>query len=100
MKICPTCRKTYHDDGLNFCLEDGTILTVAGTDSPPTMIMPPPAVTNPSPGMVQPPQTQTSWDNQAQYSMQPKKKSKTWMWVVGLLGVGLLLCGGGVVGFG
>lgn len=101
MKICPTCRKTYQDDGLNFCLEDGTVLTVAGVDAPPTVMMQAPPPTNPSPGVVQaPPQIQTSWDNQAQYSMQPKKKSKTWLWVVGLLGIGLLLCGGGVVGFG
>lgn len=26
MKICPTCKKTYDDDGLNFCLEDGATL--------------------------------------------------------------------------
>ena len=26
MKICPTCKKTYDDEGLNFCLEDGATL--------------------------------------------------------------------------
>jgi len=26
MKICPTCKETYKDDGLNFCLADGTTL--------------------------------------------------------------------------
>lgn len=26
MKICPTCKKTYKDDGLNFCLDDGATL--------------------------------------------------------------------------
>ncbi len=26
MKICPTCKKTYDDDGLNFCLDDGATL--------------------------------------------------------------------------
>ncbi len=26
MKICPTCKKTYEDDGINFCLEDGATL--------------------------------------------------------------------------
>ncbi len=26
MKICPTCKKTYDDDGLNFCLADGATL--------------------------------------------------------------------------
>lgn len=27
MKICPTCKKIYTDETLNFCLEDGTVLT-------------------------------------------------------------------------
>src|SRR5687768_10046205 len=26
MKFCPTCKKTYEDDGINFCLEDGATL--------------------------------------------------------------------------
>ena len=26
MKICPTCKKTYNDDDLNFCLADGATL--------------------------------------------------------------------------
>ncbi|HTH39066.1 MAG TPA: DNA translocase FtsK [Pyrinomonadaceae bacterium] len=26
MKSCPTCKKTYEDDGINFCLEDGATL--------------------------------------------------------------------------
>ena len=28
MKSCPTCHRTYTDASLNFCLEDGTPLTV------------------------------------------------------------------------
>ncbi|MDM7921159.1 MAG: DNA translocase FtsK 4TM domain-containing protein, partial [Pyrinomonadaceae bacterium] len=26
MKTCPTCKKTYKDDGLNYCLDDGATL--------------------------------------------------------------------------
>src|SRR6188472_3132576 len=26
MKICPTCKETYKDEDLNFCLADGTTL--------------------------------------------------------------------------
>lgn len=99
MKICPTCRKTYSDDGLNFCLEDGSVLTFATSEAPPTVMMQQPPPTNPNPGMLNQPGIQTSWDTQAQYSMQPKKSSKTWLWVVGVLGIALLLCGGGFVGF-
>ncbi|MGQ0540812.1 MAG: hypothetical protein ACT4O9_03040 [Blastocatellia bacterium] len=98
MKICPTCRKTYSDDGLNFCLEDGSILTFANSNLPETVIMQQPLPTNPNPGMVNP-NIQSGWDNNPQYSIQPKKSSRKWPWVVGLLGIGLLLCGGGIVGF-
>jgi hypothetical protein len=28
MKRCPTCNRIYHDDSLNFCLEDGTSLSL------------------------------------------------------------------------
>lgn len=54
MKRCPTCRRTYSDDTLRFCLEDGTalvpegplndaatlLLDSAGTEPPPTEILP------------------------------------------------------------
>src|SRR5215213_5619125 len=99
MKICPTCRRTYEDDGLNFCLEDGTVLNFSGIDpAAPTIVMNQPRPTNapPSSGIG------TNWDaqNAGQYSMQPKKKSsKTWVWVLGILGLVVLLCGGGLVGF-
>lgn len=102
MKTCPTCHKTYHDDSLNFCLEDGSVLTLAATDTAaPTVMMPAPAPTNPNPPITLNQQgVQTSWDRQQQHSMQPppKKSSKTWLWVVGLLGVVLVLCGGGIGG--
>jgi hypothetical protein len=33
MKSCPTCNRTYTDASLNFCLEDGTPLTVSAPGS-------------------------------------------------------------------
>jgi len=100
MKTCPTCRKSYADDSLNFCLEDGSVLTFAASVAAPTVMMPAPAPTNPNPPITLNQQgPQASWDQLQQHSMQPpKKSSKTWLWVVGLLGLGLLLCGGGIVG--
>jgi hypothetical protein len=98
MKICPTCRKTYTDDGLNFCLEDGSVLTIAASEAPPTMVMPTPPQTTPNAVYPSQPHTQQTWAQQPSYSIQPKKKSKAWLWVVGVLGLGLLLCGGGGVG--
>ncbi|HMO80082.1 MAG TPA: hypothetical protein PKD24_04760 [Pyrinomonadaceae bacterium] len=100
MKICPTCRRTYDDDGLNFCLEDGTVLSVASSEPPPTVMMHQPPPTTPAAALGQTQdEVRTSWDQKPQYTMQPQKSSKTWLFVVGLLGIGLLICGGGVVGF-
>lgn len=56
MKHCPRCREVYNDDQLNFCLNDGELLSVysgneyrppATEDSPPTLMMDPSRVTNP-----------------------------------------------------
>ena len=37
MKVCPNCRQQYTDDDLNFCLNDGGILTKAVDDAAPTI---------------------------------------------------------------
>jgi hypothetical protein len=97
MKTCPTCRRTYEDDGLNFCLEDGSVLTFAPRldTAAPTVVMDRPQPTAPAAGM------DTTWDTKERggYSMQPKKKSRAWLWVLGILGIAVILCGGGVAGF-
>jgi len=99
MKICPTCRKTYQDDNLNFCLEDGSVLTVASNEPAPTVMMSQPRPTEPNTGFGPPPtqQIQSSFGNEGHYSQPHKKSSKTWLWIVGILGILLLLCGGGGV---
>ena len=102
MKICPRCQKNYADDNLNFCLEDGSVLSVApsGQMMQDTIVMTEPRITQPQP----PPSTSTAapppgWQQPQQYPIQPpKKSSKTWLWVVGILGVLVLLCGGGFIG--
>ena len=56
-----------------------------------------------SPAAVQPPTVEPAWGGaspQGGFSMQPqKKKSRAWIWALGILGLGVLLCGGGVAGF-
>ena len=98
MKICPSCRRTYTDQDLNFCLEDGSVLTIAGNVPAETMIMGEPRPTQPNPAFGGQ-QIQSTFDNQPKYSMQPKKSSKTWIWVLGIFAILILLCGGGFVGF-
>lgn len=106
MKICPTCKKSYPDDGLNFCLDDGSVLSFADSDLPETVMMsqPPPTMptmspaqpTNPAGPFGQPHGQQPGWDNRPQFSMQPApKKSRTWLWLLGIFGIGVVLCGGG-----
>src|SRR6478672_5267206 len=52
MKSCPRCGKTYTDETLNFCLNDGELLTLqqpspAGYMDPPTMVIDQARVTDP-----------------------------------------------------
>ncbi|HEX3101959.1 MAG TPA: hypothetical protein VHQ01_09215 [Pyrinomonadaceae bacterium] len=116
MKICPRCQKTYTDDNLNFCLEDGSVLAQAAAPPPQTLhINDPQTIQMNDPRSTQQPSMpsqaggqpgsqpggQPGWNvAPQQYSMQPpKKSSKTWIWVLLILGLVVLLCGGGLVGF-
>jgi hypothetical protein len=81
MKRCPTCSRTYTDDTLRFCLEDGTPLAA---EAPATVPYGAPA----APVYAAPP----AWTPTAL----PPRKRKVWPWVLGaLLLIGLL--GGGVI---
>ena len=79
MKRCPTCSRTYTDETLRFCLEDGTPLAA---EAAPTVAYGTPA----PPGYAAP----TAW------TPTPQKKRKVWPWVLGaFILVGVL--GGGVI---
>lgn len=103
MKICPKCQKTYTDANLNFCLDDGTVLNQAADQSMPETILlnqarptAEPQQFPTAPQQMPQQQQQAGWNTaQPQYSMQPKKSSKTWIWVLLVLGGLVLLCGGG-----
>lgn len=102
MKICPRCQKTYTDDNLNFCLEDGSVLSAMTTPqmAPDTIHMPQ-VPTQPQQVVQSQQPAQPGWNMGAPqpYSMQqPQKSSKMWIWVVLILGGIILLCGGGFVG--
>ncbi|MDQ3179526.1 MAG: hypothetical protein M3Q33_03290 [Acidobacteriota bacterium] len=104
MKICPSCQKTYSDESLNFCLEDGTVLNKSNesenTLPAETVLMNQPHLTNPNQPAGGQTGEQSGWSNQNKFSMQPPvKSSKSWLWVVGILGGLALLCGGGFIGF-
>ena len=91
MKICPQCRKTYEDNNLNFCLDDGTALTT--DQATPTMVMPAPSET-----ATQQAAAPTQWQPPMQQAQPSRSASKMWIWVLLILGVLILLCGGGTIG--
>lgn len=102
MKICPRCQKTYSDEGLNFCLDDGAVLTqsvVANQWLPATVLLNQTPPTNPNQPFGSQSGGPSGWSNANQFSVPPPKKSKAWIWVLGILGGLILLCGGGFAGF-
>lgn len=100
MKICPRCQRTYTDDNLNFCLEDGAALQKGvGNESPETVLMSRPQPTAPA-TVAATQSAQPAWNTSPQpFQPTTKKKSKTWLWVLLVLGIALLTCGGGGVAF-
>jgi hypothetical protein len=95
MKSCPKCRRTYTDEALNFCLEDGTPLTTGPSPlenetqryvAPPTQVYhpAPPVYLPPTPVINRPPQPPPQYG--ARYSPLPppqRKKSSAIWWVLG-----------------
>ncbi len=103
MKRCPQCNRTYTDDALSFCLDDGSPLQSAGApssfDPSATVQYPPPRETTPqptiayNPGQQQPPTPPPSWSPMP--PVQAQKRS-VWPWVLGI-GAVLVFMGIGVV---
>jgi hypothetical protein len=119
MKRCPTCKRTYTDLSLNFCLEDGTPLAADApavdpnatirypsardtAEPPPTEIYhPPPPVVSPRQTAPPPPppprQPPPQWTPAPVTSAPPRKKSNAVWWILGglaavlIIGVGLVV---------
>lgn len=104
MKRCPTCNRTFTDETLSFCLDDGSpLLDASGVGGPPSYnpnIKPPQSMGNaPAPTVAYRPETMPapqptpSWQPGPQ-AAPPARKRRAWPWVVGILGVlGLLFVG-------
>lgn len=95
MKICPKCQQNYADDSLNFCLSDGSALIqkTLNTANQQTVFMNQPTLTNPA----QPFSNQNLRANNS--SAAAPHKSRTWLlWVAGIFGAIILLCGVGFIG--
>ena len=88
MKRCPTCNKTFTDQNLSYCIDDGTPLVSLPDDDEVTKVRPN-TVTEYSTPAYQPPS----------YAAAPEtvKKKKVWPWVVGVASLLILLLVGFVV---
>ncbi len=119
MKICPKCQKTYNDENLNFCLDDGSVLSQSSPPPqadklPETVMMSAPRTTSPN-QPVNNPTSPPTWGHQQQQPQQQSQpawgatpnyqtpqyaqpQSKTWIWVLGILAAVVVVCGGGGIG--
>lgn len=104
MKQCPRCNQTYTDDDLNFCLNDGELLT-SFNDAPPTVFMDPPRVTGQTSWQSAPPPAPWQGSQNVQntpYSVptfsQPSRDQTlpTIALVLGILSVLMICCYGGI----
>jgi hypothetical protein len=104
MKRCPQCNRTYTDDALSFCLDDGSPLLSTGapaSDPGATVQYPQPRDTSPQPTIAfnpgqaaaPPPMAPPSWNPMP--PAVPQKRS-VWPWVLGI-GAVLVFMGIGVV---
>ncbi len=90
MRRCPTCNKTFSDQNLSFCVEDGTPLVAVEPldDGEETIVNPPDSGASAGGGgsapVYQPPGSYVPPGGK-----QPRQKA--WPWVLGFLAVGLLL---------
>ncbi len=97
MKQCPSCKNTYTDDSLQFCLSDGTPLLSAANDAPPTVLM---SFDKQAPERVNIPfdSTPTVFAPPT-FNQNPPAKKGYGLIIGGVLGILLLLIGGGLTAF-
>jgi hypothetical protein len=78
MKTCPSCRKTYEDESMVFCLDDGARLVreAARFDSNATWNLPPPGPTVASPRPTPPTAQSTITSRPEQFQMSPPQVSR------------------------
>ncbi len=105
MKRCPQCNRTYTDDALSFCLDDGSPLVSASApssmDPSATLQYPQPRDTTPQPtiaygpGQMPPPSSPPpQWSPMP--PMVPQKRS-VWPWILGIGAVLVFVGIGGLI---
>jgi len=111
MKRCPQCNRTYTDDALSFCLDDGSPLVSASGPSAPDpsatiqypqprdTSAPPPTIAY-GPGQMPPSSTPPPQTPPPQWSPMPPiapQKRSVWPWILGIGAVVVFLGIGGLI---
>jgi hypothetical protein len=112
VKRCPTCNRSFDDDTLSFCLDDGTPLvrdSASRADSQETLVSPSPPIVPPASSALPPTQTYGQLPGKAtvdasQFNLPlahahipAPRQRRTWPWVVGILAIVLIVIGGIVI---
>jgi hypothetical protein len=87
LKRCPTCNKTFTDQNLSYCIDDGTPLVSLPDDD---------EVTNVRPNTVNDYQT-PAYQPPSYVAPESAEKKRVWPWVVGIASLLILLLAGFVV---
>jgi Domain of unknown function (DUF4440) len=82
MKRCPTCQKTYTDQNLSYCIDDGTPLIPVAADEETTVVSRKESRSSPT--------DQADWNGAAYrppgaYIPPQTRKRRVWPWVLGIL---------------
>ncbi len=114
MKQCPRCKQTYSDENLNFCLEDGELLTFFEyepptsryvDEPPPTVLLNDARVTNPASWPQSPPLARSEGQQNLQWQppfaspafVQSRDKTlPTISLILGIASILLVCCYGGI----
>ncbi|MFL6375028.1 MAG: DUF4190 domain-containing protein [Pyrinomonadaceae bacterium] len=112
MKQCPRCNKIYSDETLNFCLDDGELLTMQQPtpggyrEEPPTMVLDGARVTDPISWGQPPAQPPAQWQQQSPTPQQqfggygvttrPDQTLATVAMILGIISLAVSCCYGGL----
>jgi len=90
MKRCPQCRRSYSDETLNYCLDDGSTLVYGSADEPATAVLPNEGATRIRPASDQPELRSELEPDPPSATSGPGQKS----WVISAIIVAIIAAGG------
>lgn len=85
MKRCPACSRVYDDDGLRFCLDDGTNLVERSPAEPvpTTLVLPPTEQPVPTMKQASPPEVPPLHDERpGPTAAAAPRKRNVWLWII------------------